>query len=540
MASLRPIQVRGASVQRDAIMNTRVLVIDDEEAIRDGFVTILGAGKSKSEAIDAAVSALFGDRPVASSRRRESRIDFQVDLAASGGEGIERVRAAVQADKPYAVVFCDIRMPGIDGVEVIEKIREIDPRVEVVFITAYSDHDIEMIVDGAGANVSYFVKPFVHDEARQLATKLVLDWNKARELEGLMTAVSSLRGDQRDIDRLLAHLLDQTCAWLETESAALFRRMPNGTMRFCLGVGELESERATELVDELGEDAYVGAPTAHLADGTLLLRLADFGLVVALPGRARLTPDRRALLLTFLQHAVLAIRNRETEAELVRNQRFAGIGQAVGYVLHDIRHPLGTTQMVLKLLRSSSEAFESLDEAYDMMEQEVQRALDLVGDILTLCRANIELEPSKVHLRSALERAIHVWNFDLDARKTELVVDIPDALEAYADVPRLERALSNLVKNASDALADAKVRRIEIGATRVEGGARIWVADTGSGVPPQLLARLFEPFATSEKPEGTGFGLAIVKQIVDAHGGRIQVERVGEMTRFEMFLPDAG
>ncbi len=525
-------------MMRDERMNSRVLVIDDEESIRDGFQMILRTSPSTSDAMDSAASLLFDDPPILA-RRQQRVMNFHLDVAANGLQGIARVRAAAEAGTPYAVIFCDIRMPGIDGVETIEEIRKIDSRAEVVFITAYSDHSVESIVERAGANVSYFIKPFVTDEARQLATKLVLDWNKARELEELMLAVSSLRGEAPDIDRLLKHLLRQTCSWLDTDSAALFRLIEGKSFQYCLGVGELGLESSPATIELLKKSNTDTSPFATLNDGTVIIRVKEFGLLLALPGRAKLTPDRRTLLLTFLEHAALAIRNRETEVALERSRRMAGVGQAVGFLLHDLRHPLGTTQMVLRLLREKPELFANVDDAFEMMEQEVQRGLDLVGDILALCRSEVRIQTAVVVLKDALARAIRIWHIQASTRGIEFQVDIPRNLTMRVDVGRLERALSNLIKNALEAVASVAVRRIELSAREVESNIEIRIADSGSGVPDELLSRLFEPFATADKPEGMGFGLAIVKQVVDAHNGRIDVRRVNGETHFNLLFPNS-
>jgi CheY-like chemotaxis protein len=192
---------------RDAV-NRRVLVIDDDESVRDSFATVLAPPPPASDAVAAAAAALFGDAPAGAHARRTG-ISFDVDLAPNGPAGAEMVARAVAAGRPYAVVFCDIRMPVWDGLETVARIRQVDRRAEVVFVTAYTDHDIDRIVERAGANVGYFVKPFSTDELRQIATKAVVDWNRARELEALVDVVSGLRGEAEDGDRLAGYVVAQ-------------------------------------------------------------------------------------------------------------------------------------------------------------------------------------------------------------------------------------------------------------------------------------------------------------------------------------------
>lgn len=103
----------------------------------------------------------------------------------------------------------------------------------------------------------------------------------------------------------------------------------------------------------------------------------------------------------------------------------------------------------------------------------------------------------------------------------QLAADLPDVA---GDAGQLRQVIHNLLQNAQDALAEADTPCIQI-QTRRRGRAELAVRDNGSGFPPQVLARAFEPYVTS-KARGTGLGLAIVKKIVDEHEGRIEIENV--------------
>jgi two-component system, NtrC family, sensor kinase len=513
-------------------LNTRILVIDDEESVRDSFRTSLRTEADGETAMELAASALFGDVPPPP---RRAYLAFEVHVATNGREGAAMVAAAMKKGLPYAVIFCDMRMPGWDGVETIEAIRELDQRSEVVFITAYSDHSLETIVERAGANVGYFIKPFLTDEVKQLATKLVLEWNKARELEDLMSIITSLRGETKDMERLLQHLLTQICAWLGTDSAALLR-LGAGGPEFCLGVGALNSHA---LVADLLERVKKAAPikgVLELPDGTTFLPIDHFGLAVAAVAKSKITPDRKFLLQVFLEHAALAIHNSEMQAELVEQQRMATVGMAAGFILHDLRGPMGVAQMVTHLLRSGKEGFRSKEAMLALLDKHLQRAIEMVRDTLAFSRSDLSLQRARVSLAATLEGMASVFRMDLDPRGIQLDMNIPPDLEAYVDVDRLERVLWNLTRNAIDAVAGTKAPRIEIGAQPVDGGIAIWVGDNGPGVSVEVAATVFKPFSTMKK-EGTGFGLAIVKQIVDAHGGHVEMERRGDTTRFSMFFP---
>lgn len=514
-------------------LNTRILVIDDEESVRDSFQTSLRTERNGESAMEAAASALFGDVPLPP---RRAYLAFEVQTATNGRDGAALVAASVKNGLPYAVIFCDMRMPGWDGVETVEAIRALDQRAEVVFITAYSDHSLETIVERAGANVGYFIKPFLTDEVKQLSTKLVLEWNKARELEELMVIITSLRGETKDMERLLQHLLAQICVWLGTDSAALLRLGPDGP-EFCLGIGSMNGkERVVDLLDRVKQSAPIEG-VIELPDGTTFLPIQHFGLAVAAVAKARITPDRKFLLQVFLEHAALAIHNSEMQAELAEQQRMAAVGLAAGFILHDLRGPMGVAQLLVQLLRKGDEGFRPKGEMLELLDKHLRRAIEMVRDTLAFSRSDLTLQRASVPLAATLESAASVFLMDLEPRGIQLDIKIPKDLGAYVDVERLERVLWNLTRNAVDALEHTNQPRIELGAGSADGGIEIWVDDNGPGVSAEAAATVFKPFSTMKR-EGTGFGLAIVKQIVDAHGGHVQMDRRGDTTRFSMFFPD--
>ena len=146
----------------------RILVIDDNDAIHGDFRKILS--RTAPDALDDDEAAIFGDaRPVT------SQVEFEIDCALQGEEGYQKVAAAVAADCPYQVAFVDMRMPpGWDGVQTIQKLWDVDPDLQVVICTAYSDYSWEQIVQHLGSTDRMLIlkKPFDDLEVCQLATAL--------------------------------------------------------------------------------------------------------------------------------------------------------------------------------------------------------------------------------------------------------------------------------------------------------------------------------------------------------------------------------
>ncbi len=155
----------------------RILVIDDSPAIHDDFRKILcSAGAST---LDLAEAALFGE-----STSKGPSLDFEIDSALQGKQGLELVEAALAEERPYAMAFVDMRMPpGWDGVETIERIWKADPHLEIVICTAYSDHSWSETIRRLGNPDRLLIlkKPFDNVEVLQLACSLTTKWRLGLE-----------------------------------------------------------------------------------------------------------------------------------------------------------------------------------------------------------------------------------------------------------------------------------------------------------------------------------------------------------------------
>ncbi len=158
--------------------NLRILVVDDNRSIHSDFRKIL-ADERNSEKAQAIEAALFGE---ATDTRHAIR--FELDSAYQGKEGFEMVKRAVAEGRPYAMAFMDVRMPpGWDGIETAARIWEVDPEMQIVICTAYSDYSWDQMGTELGQSDKLVIlkKPFDNIEALQLATALTEKWNLARQ-----------------------------------------------------------------------------------------------------------------------------------------------------------------------------------------------------------------------------------------------------------------------------------------------------------------------------------------------------------------------
>jgi signal transduction histidine kinase len=237
----------------------------------------------------------------------------------------------------------------------------------------------------------------------------------------------------------------------------------------------------------------------------------------------------------------MAARQR-LEREAQRAQHFAMLGRLAAGVSHEIRNPLGAIFLHVDLLteelqQPSPNSATQVAEALTEIKTQLVRLDDLVQDYLSLVRVGaIERTPQD------LQAAVQAWSTEFQAwtvgRGVQLQVDGLETLGSVAfHASTLRRALVNLVQNAIDALPPGGTVTLAGHGTATH--VQLRVHDTGRGIPDELLPQIFEPLYTT-KPGGTGLGLYIVQQIVQAHDGEVIVESAaGRGTTVTLTLPRA-
>jgi two-component system sensor histidine kinase HydH len=226
---------------------------------------------------------------------------------------------------------------------------------------------------------------------------------------------------------------------------------------------------------------------------------------------------------------------RAMEEALERSRRLAALGRMAAGIAHEIRNPLGTlrgfAQYFAKLGGKDSQA----EEYSELMVGEVDRLNRIISALLQFARPR-EPEPAEVNLGDLIRRTARLLQDDLEARGLNFHLDPPaETILFTADADLLTQVLINLLQNAQ--LATESGGEIRLGASGQETDIRFWVEDTGKGMTSEEQFRMFDPFFTTRKT-GTGLGLAMVHQIVEQHGGHINVESMPEKgTRIEIILP---
>lgn len=170
--------------------NRKILVVDDQPEILEDYLRILGSSTNeKGDELTALEAELFGDSNTTAHVSSISSLieeEYKIDTASQGVEAISLVKQAVTEKEPFTVAFIDVRMPpGINGVQAAYEIRKIDPDIEIVFVTAYSDVSRGEILDlmGTSDKILYIRKPFDADAIKQLALTLTEKWNLNKTID---------------------------------------------------------------------------------------------------------------------------------------------------------------------------------------------------------------------------------------------------------------------------------------------------------------------------------------------------------------------
>jgi len=563
--------------------NRRVLVIDDNRAIHDDFRKILSLADDTGVALEATEAALYGDSQVA-----VAQTQFQVDSAYQGQEGVLMIKKALAAAQPYAMAFVDVRMPpGWDGVETTRKIWELDPDLQVVLCTAYSDYSWSEMFEKLGRRDGLLIlkKPFDTVEASQLANALTEKWwlhqqfrRKMEELEGrvaertrelqqtnhaLEIEVAEHRRAEESL-RLLGSAVEQSKESIVITDAQL--DSPGPKIIFV-------NPAFTKMTGYSAEEAIGKTPRilhGPRTDKTVLSRLRQ-NLQRGEPfeGEAiNYRKDGKEFTLEWqiapihnasgtLTHFVAIQRDitarKQFEAQSIQSQRMETVGKLAGGIAHEFNSILtaiiGQGELVLCDLPARSPLANNVTEII----RAANRAAALTRQMLAYGRKQI-LRPEVLDLNRVLAGMEGMFRHILGGDVESRIVPGLGLQEVHADAGQIEQVIMNMVVNARDAMPNGGKLTLEAANVsfneesvglypELRAGEYVMLAitDTGAGMSKEVKARAFEPFfSTKEVGQGTGLGLSTCYGIVKQSGGHISVySEPGRGATFKIYLPQA-
>ncbi|HUK84819.1 MAG TPA: ATP-binding protein [Candidatus Acidoferrum sp.] len=272
-------------------------------------------------------------------------------------------------------------------------------------------------------------------------------------------------------------------------------------------------------------------------------RLTDGkGKVVGIWSIVRDISEQKALQKNLEQQAgMLQDIIEERTKQLRDSERFATIGQTAGMVGHDLRNPLQTITGELYLAKkeveslSPGEAKNNLQESLQTIEEQAVYMDKIVSDLQAFVRP-VKVDKQPVNLKELVNTVIS--SIVIPTNITLLTEVADDLTQIKADPQLLRRVLINLVTNALQAMANGGNLTIK-SQTNSVGQVTVTVEDTGLGIPEKIKTQIFTPLFTT-KPRGQGFGLAVCKRVMEAHGGTITFEsQEGKGAKFTIQFPDS-
>lgn len=506
-------------------------MVDDNEAIHGDFRKILGTVADHGD-LDSAEAEMFGAEPGARPRTR-----FEMEFASQGAQALKIVKNAAAVGKRFSLVFMDIRMPpGWDGLVSTRRLWDIDPDLQVVICTAYSDKSWEEMMDQLGhpERVLILKKPFDAIEVLQLAYALTEKWSLLQaartnlcELENQVAARTAEVREQAMLlekarDAIMVWDLDGTVQFWNHGAELLYGLSSAEAIGGKIGVIFDAGEKSTRTVYETGTwqgELKAGEDAIIDCSWTLVL---DEG-------------ERPKSILAI--HTDITAR-KALEAGNLRSQRLESIGTLAGGIAHDLNNILQPITLAMDLIRARLPDPASR-KMLDMVIENAQRATSLVRQVLSFaCGVEGERVPIQpTVLADDIARMIR----ETFPKNIELRLHAPEtSWPLSGDATQLHQVLLNLCVNARDAMPAGGV--LTIGVENVEADGRhvvLTVSDTGTGIHPELHEKIFDPFFTTKGAgKGTGLGLATTLGIVRSHGGFITVKSPeGAGATFRVFIP---
>ncbi len=229
---------------------------------------------------------------------------------------------------------------------------------------------------------------------------------------------------------------------------------------------------------------------------------------------------------------------KENRDRLIRSEKLAAVGEMSATVAHGIRNPLVAIGGFARRLHKREKENSTKKKYLQIIVDEIDRLETLLSELLDFVRPR-KLSLKKISLHKVTEHALQVFNFELEKREIKIVKSFASDLPPLKiDPDQFKRVLQNLFNNAMEAMPEGGI--LKIAAEREGSWVKISVADTGTGISEKNAEKVFHPFFTN-KPTGTGLGLAVCNQIISIHGGHIKLRMQNPSgVIFDIYMPVSG
>ena len=487
-------------------------------------------------------------------------------------------RAAIEHLQNHRLdlLVVDIRMPEVDGFDVISRAQMVQPDIAVLVMTGFGT--VETAIRALRQGVQgLLLKPFERsDELLSSVRQVLIDNQRKRDtarvqaLRPLFNVTETLFSET-DRGRLLELIVTAIRDHLHCSNVAYYQ-VDNGTVATVAQRGRVlqvsGENSATQLilnVDQDGKPIVINATGPGEADLQALLSSLGLGSAILIPvARSNLhsvlfaardasgSPFRGAdleLFFVLARQAVVAMENarlyedlrsyvkqiEESQQALLRVEKMAAAGRLTASIAHEVNNPLQSVQNCLHLAGHDGIEPEKRKEYFELAKKELDRLSKTVQRMLDFYRPGA-IRYEQVDLLDLLNHVMSLTGAQLRSKKVITKIDLPESLpDIFAVSSQIQQIFFNMILNALDAMPEGG--ELLISARAVTDGVEIIFEDSGAGIPLERRGNIFEPFF-STKEGGTGLGLTVSYNIATAHGGTLDlIEGHGSGACFRLFLP---
>jgi two-component system NtrC family sensor kinase len=473
---------------------------------------------------------------------------YEVCTAANGEEGIETFRRETPA-----IVLTDIKMPGIDGIEVLKQIKELSPDTEVIMITGHGDMDLA--IESLKLEASDFLNKPIKDAALSVAL---------RRAEERISIKRRLKGYTEDLENMVEIATEEVKRRAEFQNklitssndAIIATDEKGDIVIYNKGAERIFGYPRVEVIRKMNIDTIYPEQIAQGFRAALEgsdVDLAEWREVTILGREGERVPTGFSGSILYGKDEVVGsvgffqdLREiKRLQKELIQSERLAATGQTVAGLAHYIKNILNGLKggaYVLNVALDKDDT-DKIKDGWAMIERNLARTTDLVLDLIAYSKER-EPEPENCYPNEIVEEVCSLM--DQKARDSGITIERhldPGMGQAYVDPKAIHRSLLNLVSNALDAcIFDSTAKKpwkVKVSsAVEKDHQMRFEVADNGMGMDEETKEKLFSALFSTKGERGTGLGLLVTGKIVRENGGSIEVESSpGRGATFRVHLP---
>jgi two-component system, NtrC family, sensor kinase len=514
----------------------KILVVDDEDVIRDVLSKYL------------------------------KRHGYLVDTAEDGNVALKKLEESAG----YNLIITDLRMPGMDGLEVLKSIKKTNPYIEVIVLTGYYtiEHAVQAIRVGA---FDFICKPCDFTQLVEIVKKCLeqqnrkMDFVKLTEIQSFFEITKIINTTSLELDSFLAKILDFAIEITSAKKGCMLLGDQKKGLEVLRCFRDFEAEESSksegvsfEEINNWNPVLDIPLESAGERFGTIKVSAKKMGeefnerermLVSVLAGQAAVAIKKsnlyETLKLNIVQLNDTIEKLNQSNVQLIQAEKFAALGRFSTGIAHEVKNPLailmgGIEYMQLKLDKADPEVAIALDK----MKSAIVRANSILMNLLKFARPS-DMKVEEYDPEQIVDETLSLLQYRAPLNNIKIEKDFPqNKLNVNVDKGQIEQVLFNLMINSQEAMPKGgnitvRISRAEALDISEKGVCMIEVIDQGEGVATEDLQKLFEPFFTTKRDKkGTGLGLSLSRTIIENHGGKMTIaSQAGQGTTVRILLP---